>query len=269
MAVRPSLVRRSGYVTSEDEHIYFEDTGEGPPVVLCHGLGGNHAVWWRQIEDLAATHRVITWDQRGFGNSSARSGELGPPAARRDLGNLLDHLGVGGVALVGQSMGGWVTLGYAAAHRARVTALVLSTTLAGADRSHVDTLVSAEVDRDRVNRREHPVLSSAFCRAHPDLGVLYNQIASFGTRPDPATVLRSMADDRLDRLELSDLAIPTLVLMAEDDVLCPPSAMSPVVERLPVATLQRIPGGHSAYYEDPVTWNRAVLAFLGANIPAP
>jgi len=262
MAVPPPLVRRTGYVTSQDEDIYFEDTGEGLPVVLCHGLGGNHAIWWRQVEDLASAHRLVTWDQRGFGNSTARSGEIGPAAARRDLGALLDHLDLGPVALVGQSMGGWVALGYAAAHPERVGALILSTTLAGADPRHVERLVTAEVDRDRVNRREHPVLDPAFCRAHPDLGVLYNQISGFGTRPDPAAVLRAMAEDRLDRLDLTDLTVPTLVLMAEDDMLCPPSAMAPVVDRLRAGTLQRIPGGHSAYYETPEIWNGAVLAFL-------
>src|SRR5882757_7400184 len=125
MAVPPPLVRRTGYVTSQDEDIYFEDTGEGLPVVLCHGLGGNHAIWWRQVEDLASAHRLVTWDQRGFGNSTARSGEIGPAAARRDLGALLDHLDLGPVALVGQSMGGWVALGYAAAHPERVGALIL------------------------------------------------------------------------------------------------------------------------------------------------
>ena len=254
--------RTTGYVESDGEDIYFEATGEGPTVVLCHGLGGNHAIWWQQVEALAAGHRLVTWDQRGFGNSSARSGEIGPPAARRDLSALLDHLQADQVSLIGQSMGGWAALGYAHTHPARVRALILSTTLAGASPANVDRLVRAEPDRDRMNRREHPVLSADFCRQHPDLGVLYNQISSFGSRPDPATVLRAMADDRLDLLDLEQLAVPTLVLMASDDNLCPPTAMSGLVWRLPRAKLKVIPGSHSVYYEQPPIWNEAVLAFL-------
>ena len=256
------LRRSSGYVTSQGETIYFERTGDGPPLVLCHGLGGNHAIWWRQIDTLAAHHEVISWDQRGFGNSTARSGDIGPPAARRDLEAILDHLQVEQVNLIGQSMGGWTVLGYAQAHPKRVRSLVLSTTLAGAPRSNVDKLVSAEPDRDRMNRREHPALSAGFCRDQPDLGVLYNQISSFGTRPDPATMLRAMAEDRLDLLPLEALEVPVLILMASQDALCPPAAMGSVAARLPKARLQVIEGGHSAYYEAPQVWNEAVLAFL-------
>jgi 3-oxoadipate enol-lactonase len=254
--------RTTGYVSSEGEKIYFERTGEGPPLVLCHGLGGNHAIWWRQIEALATRYEVITWDQRGFGNSTAHSDDIGPPAARRDLHALLNHLEIDRVSLVGQSMGGWTALGYAATQPARIHSLVLSTTIAGAARVHVDRLVSTEPDRDRTNRREHPVLSADFCQRHPDFGVLYNQISSFGARPDPGKVLRAMAEDRLDLLALEELKAPTLVLMASEDSLCPPSAMAEVVSRLPNGRLQVIPGSHSVYYESPDTWNYAVLAFL-------
>lgn len=263
------LTRTTGYVRSDGEDIYYERTGEGPPVMLCHGLGGNHGIWWRQIEPLSAQHEVITWDQRGFGNSTARSSEIGPPAARRDLHAILDHLGLDSVSLVGQSMGGWAALGYAQANPGRIRSLILSTTLAGADRKHVDILVGAEADRNRMNRREHPVLSPAFCSAHPDLGVLYNQISSFGARPDPASVLRSMAEDRLDLLPLEHMPTPTLALMAADDELCPPAAMKSLVARLANGTLQIIPGSHSAYYERPESWNKAVLDFLASHQTQP
>lgn len=261
---QPGINRLTGYIRSDDEDIYYERTGTGSPVVLCHGLGGNHAIWWRQVETLARHHEVITWDQRGFGNSTARSGEIGPPAARRDLSRLIDHLGFDQVSLVGQSMGGWAVLGVAVAEPQRIAKLILSTTLAGAPRRNVDILVTAEADRDRMNRRDHPVLSPEFCRDNPDLGVLYNQIASFGTKPNPAIVLQSMADDRLDLLDLENLTIPTLVLMAEDDGLCPPEAMEATVARFPNGTMQVIPGSHSAYYERPEEWNDAVLKFLAS-----
>lgn len=257
-----SLSRTTGYVQSDGEDVYYETTGSGPAVVLCHGLGGNHAIWWRQIEDLASSYQVVTWDQRGFGNSTQRDGFGGPTEARRDLLAILDHLGLARAALVGQSMGGWTVLGLAHSHPERAWALVLSTTLAGADRPYVDRLVNAEPDRDRTNRREHPVLDAEFCRANPSLGVLYNQISSFGSRPDPATVLLRMAEDRLDQLDFTGVDVPTMVLMAQDDDLCPPTAMTGLVARMPQARLHVVPGGHSAYYERPAAWNSALLEFL-------
>ena len=138
------LRRSVGYVDSAGERIYYEVTGAGRPLVLCHGLGGNHAIWWRQIEAFAAEHQVITWDMRGFGNSTLHSGEVGPQAARRDLLALLDHLGLDRVTVLGQSLGGYVALGFALEHPDRIETLVLSTTLAGADPTYVARLRTAE-----------------------------------------------------------------------------------------------------------------------------
>jgi pimeloyl-ACP methyl ester carboxylesterase len=260
---RSGLARSVGYVDSDGERVYFEVTGVGPPVVLCHGLGGNHAIWWRQIEAFAAEHQVITWDMRGFGNSTLASGEVGPVAARRDLRAVLDHLGLDRVTVLGQSLGGYVALGFALEHSDRVDALVLSTTLAGADPSYVERLRTAEPARDRTNRREHPVLSEQFCQAEPDLGVLYNQISSFGARPSPLAVLEAMVADTFSLPTLSTLAARTLVIMATDDPHCPPAALAPAVAAMPNARMVELSGGHSAYYENPAAWNSAVLNFLG------
>src|SRR5207253_3519304 len=75
----------TGFVDNDGERIYYEVTGSGTPLVLCHGLGGNLAIWWRQLDRFAAHHTVVTWDQRGFGNSTCVSGDFGPAPARRDL----------------------------------------------------------------------------------------------------------------------------------------------------------------------------------------
>jgi pimeloyl-ACP methyl ester carboxylesterase len=256
------LRRSVGYVDSEGERIYYEVTGAGRPLVLCHGLGGNHAIWWRQIEAFAAEHQVITWDMRGFGNSTLVSGEVGPVAARRDLLAVLDHLGLDRVTVLGQSLGGYVALGFALEHPDRIETLVLSTTLAGADPTYVARLRTAEPARDRTSRREHPVLSVLFCFAEPDLGVLYNQISSFGARPSPLAVLEAMAADCFPLPRLATLAARTRVIMAGDDPHCPPAALVPAVAAMPDATMVELSGGHSAYYENPADWNRAVLEFL-------
>lgn len=262
MTAPNSLSRQPGYIEREGERIYYESTGIGPPTVLCHGLGGNHAIWWRQVEPFSRDRRLITWDQRGFGNSTLHGGDVRPAKAADDLAAIVDRLGVDRIDLVGQSMGGWTALRFTLEHPDRVRALVLSTTLAGADRAHVDVLVNAEPDRDRFNRREHPVLSAPFCREHPDLGVLYNQISSFGARPDPATVLAAMAAEVFRDEQVAVLDIPVLILMAAADELCPPAAMKTVADLLPNARLAEIPGYHSAYYEQPDVWNSAVLEFL-------
>ncbi len=64
------LMLQSGSVTVDGEQVYFESVGAGDPVVLSHGNGGTHAVWFQQVVVLAQKYRVITWDQRGFGRST-------------------------------------------------------------------------------------------------------------------------------------------------------------------------------------------------------
>ena len=123
--------RRFGFVESGGERLYFECVGDGDPLVLCHGAGGNHAIWWQQVPVFADRHAVITWDHRGFGRSSDRARESGPTVAVQDLGAILDHLGIERMDLVGQSMGGWTALGFALARPERVRSLVLADTLGG------------------------------------------------------------------------------------------------------------------------------------------
>jgi 3-oxoadipate enol-lactonase len=241
--------------------VYYERTGVGTPVVLCHGLGGNHAIWWRQIDDLAASHTVVTWDQRGFGNSTAANGDVGIDRAADDLIAVLDRLQIDRAHVVGQSMGAFVALRAAIRHRDRLQSLTLSTTLAGADPAHTHQLSGAIATRSL--RDEHPVLSGDFSRRHPDLGVLYNQISSFGTKPSAQRMLDEMAASTYADHELAGVAAPTMVLAAEADPLCPVDIMRRTAERFSSASFVVLPGAsHSAYFETPELWNRAVLDFI-------
>ena len=68
------------------EEIYWElvrDAEAGaadqrPVVVLSHGAGGSHAAWYQQVPEIGQQYRVLTWDSRGFGNSTNRTGQMTP-----------------------------------------------------------------------------------------------------------------------------------------------------------------------------------------------
>lgn len=138
------IARAEGFLrTSDGEDIWYETAGEGPPLVLCHGLGGNTAVWFQQVPHFADRYRVISWDQRGFGRSSNTEGRHGPVTAVADLRALLDHLGVERCVVVGQSMGGWAALGAALQEPDRVAAVVLASTTGGV---RVDDLLGSGSD---------------------------------------------------------------------------------------------------------------------------
>src|SRR2546430_11956619 len=95
-----------GTENSADINIYYEDHGQGQPVVLIHGYPLNGHSWERQERALlAAGYRVITYDRRGFGQSSQPTTGYDYDTFAADLNTLLDHLGLTDVVLVGFSMG--------------------------------------------------------------------------------------------------------------------------------------------------------------------
>jgi non-heme chloroperoxidase len=92
---------------SGDIDLYYEDHGTGDPVVLIHGYPLSGASWERQIPVLlAAGHRVITYDRRGFGKSSQPTAGYNYDTFAEDLRKLVTHLKLRHFALVGFSMGG-------------------------------------------------------------------------------------------------------------------------------------------------------------------
>jgi 3-oxoadipate enol-lactonase len=204
---------------------------------------------------------VLTWDQRGFGNSTAHSERTGIDDAAGDLIAVLDALQVSRAHFVGQSMGAFVALRAALNHPDRVLSLVLSTTLAGADPSHTRALHRAVPERPRRDR--HPVVSAGFSQARPDLVVLYNLISSFGTKPPVGGMVEAMATHPFGDDELGGLAVPTLFLAAANDEFCPPSVMSTAAGRIRGARLDVLPNAsHSVFYEQPAVWTEAVLGFV-------
>jgi non-heme chloroperoxidase len=100
------------YVTAGTENsgkidLYYEDHGSGNPIVLIHGYPLSGASWEKQVPILlAAGHRVITYDRRGFGRSSQPTSGYNYDTFAEDLHRLVSHLKLKNLSLVGFSMGG-------------------------------------------------------------------------------------------------------------------------------------------------------------------
>ncbi len=113
-------------IAVEGTRIRYVEAGSGPPVVFLHGFGASIYAWRLVLDSVArAGHRVIAFDNRGFGFS----GRPVTGYANRDyvrlLSALLDSLGVGEAVLVGHSMGGQIAAEFALAHPQRVRGLAL------------------------------------------------------------------------------------------------------------------------------------------------
>src|SRR6516165_11801113 len=94
-----------GQENSASIELYYEDHGSGPPVVLIHGYPLSGRAWDKQVAALLeAGHRVITYDRRGFGQSSQKTYGYDYDTFAADLSTLMEKLDLRGAALVGHSM---------------------------------------------------------------------------------------------------------------------------------------------------------------------
>src|SRR4051812_31507246 len=97
--------------------IYYQDLGEGQPVVLIHGWPLSHRMWESQIAALVdAGYRVVAYDRRGFGESGRPAGGYDYDTFASDLDDLMTHLDLRDAVLVGFSMGGGEVARYIGRH---------------------------------------------------------------------------------------------------------------------------------------------------------
>ena len=122
------------YADVNGQRLFYEDTrGDGPPVVLAHGFLMDHEMFAPQVEALAPEFRVITWDERGFGDTEFDGKPFTYWDSARDCLGLLDHLGLEEAVVGGMSQGGYLSLRVALLAPERVRALVLIDTQAAAE----------------------------------------------------------------------------------------------------------------------------------------
>jgi pimeloyl-ACP methyl ester carboxylesterase len=228
--------------------VRYESSGEGPAVVLVHGLGGS-ARWWRSTAgSLARDHRVIVPELPGFGYG------LGTPRFRladaiEVIGRLVERLGLTRPALVGHSLGALVCLGVTAATPDAVGRLVL---------------ISPPV-RTASARLAGNVLPMVRTLARLPAGAALTIVADVATR-SPAAILDA-AGEILARNGDTGMAapspVPAMVLLGARDAVVPVGGVDWVARALPGARVVVIPGaGHVPMFDRPEALQAEIRAFL-------
>jgi non-heme chloroperoxidase len=280
------------YVTVGTENsapikIHYEDHGSGQPVVLIHGYPLNGNSWERQEPELlAAGYRVISYDRRGFGQSSQPTVGYDYDTFSADLNTLLQHLDLNDVVLAGFSMGSGEVVRYLATYgSARVRKAALLGTIPpfvlkrddnpeGVDGEVFEGIKAAIVD-DRyayfkeffnnfynVDKLAGSRISDGALQASFDVAAGSSPYATY------ACVETWTTDFRED---LPKIDVPVLVLHGTEDRILPFEATA---ARLPAliadCKLVAVEGGpHNIGWTYPEEVNRALLEFIGANVPAP
>lgn len=251
---------------------YYEEHGSGDPLVLIMGLGGDLQAWARQVPALAKHFRVITFDNRGAGRTSAPDKPYSIAGMADDTVALMDQLGIERADVLGLSMGGMIAQELALAHPGRVNRLILLATAPNIE-GYVRRIVEAWMNVRRSNlSREQVLRLTAIFIYSPELlndDERFDQAITAGLanpyeQRDHAFLRQAkavLAFDATDRLK--DLQNNTLVISGAEDILIPPRNGRRLAELLPNAEYRELPGGHVGAIEYAEEYNAAFLEFLG------
>jgi 3-oxoadipate enol-lactonase len=247
--------------------IAWEARGDGAPVLLVHGLGYTREGWGPLREQLACRYRVLSFDNRGIGESEIPPGPYTVAELARDAVDVLDAAGAERAHVIGASLGGMVAQLLAAEHPERVARLVLvGTTPGGAgayplpQRTLALMAEAASLPPDVALRR---FVENALAPGSP----LVDEVLAYRQQhqPDPvgwaAQAAAGAAWDADGRLGL--ITARTLVVAGTADAVVDPRNAQLLADAIPGAGLELLDGaGHLPFWERPGEFATLVERFL-------
>lgn len=255
-------------ITLTGRTVAYSIAGAGPWMTLIHAAGDNQGYWHRQLDDFSERHRVLVYDQRGFGRSSLPNPTFEAVDLVNDLQELLNALSIAQTVLVGQSLGGGVALRFTLAHPERVRALVLANTVSGVSTPEgAENLrrLASHLERaglETVVRRRSPIMfTPAFVRSHPDEVAGYEQMRLENTAVGYASAVRAIVR-MAPPVDFNQISCPTLIIAGSYDWSLSIEAAQTMQQMIPGAELKVLETGTASAWEQPEEFNRAVLEFL-------
>lgn len=237
--------------------LFYQVAGDGPPVVLVHGLSGSGRWWRKNVQELARRFRVYVVDLPGFGSSRARGpawvrgGQFVLGEAAHVLLHWLDAQRLETFHLIGHSMGGYISADLAAHFPERVERLVL-----------VDA--AAVPIRQPLARSALQLASTVSYLPADFLPVLVSDSLKAGPLTLFSAIREILASDITGKL--AQIQADLLIVWGEYDTLLPVAMGEELHRRLPSARFEVIRGaGHNPMWDRPEVFNPLVLDFLAGN----
>jgi 3-oxoadipate enol-lactonase len=259
------------FIQNQGASIYWDEQGEGVPILLIMGLGYSSCMWYRTRPMLAAQYRTIALDNRGVGQSEMPPGPYPIALMASDALAILDAAGIERAHVFGISMGGMIAQELALQNPKRVRSLILGCTACGGPHAVRAKPEANQMLMTRAKMTPEEAAQAAIPFIY-DPGTPREKIDEdlavrrpWFPRRDAysaqlAGILGWEAYSRLDQI-----TAPTLVIHGETDLLVPPGNGQLIAQRIPGAKLVLIPhAGHIFTTDQPNASHQAVADFLAA-----
>jgi len=249
--------------------LQYADKGQGPTVLFLHGFPLSLGMWDAQ-EALSDRYRIVRFDARGHGGSGVGDSALTMDRIAEDAAVLIEQLRLGPVILAGCSMGGYAAFAFAQKHPSLLRGLVLVDTKAGADTPEARKgrgELAAKVMKDGP-----PAALEAFLpklvgettkASRADVVAKIKDMVLATPKQGISDALHGIAARQDSTPFLREIAVPTLVICGEEDVITPRAEAEILQKGIAGAELAMIPkSGHLPSMETPEEFNAILGKFL-------
>jgi len=254
------------YFDSGNIRLYYEDKGQGFPLVFLHGFSLDHRMWDGQIRYFSSKYRTIALDARGHGKSDAPETGYAREDRIGDVLNLLSVLGLPKVHLVGLSMGGGDSLAMAIEHQDKLRSLTLADTVAAGFKPKVKPRDPSHLINEKgIEEMKKLFMESSLSRFGEETSEVKSSLASmmskFSGKPwtDP---MKGKYPKRNDLKMAAVVRIPTFLIVGRKDISWLPLSIQ-LNETILDSRLVVLPGvGHMSNMEAPEKFNENLAKFL-------
>ena len=268
--------------TDDGVQLYYEETGEGEPLLFLHEFGGHYMSWEPQVRYFSRRYRCITYAARGWPPSEVPDNVASYSQARAadDCANVMKALGIAQAHIVGLSMGATAALEFAIRHPGKARSLVIA---AGGGGGATDPAAKAKFKEEcetfarRIEQEGMPAMAELYCASSARITYRYKdprgwaefkQQFAEGSAKGHAMTMRGVQGGRQPFFERTDelkkVEEPMLVIIGDEDESTHGLAVHLKTHVTRSGVLEMPKTGHTMNLEEPAAFNTAVQDFFHA-----
>lgn len=254
-----------------DSRFYYELHGNGELLVLIAGYSCDHTFWEGMLSELTSHFQVLIFDNRGIGQTQSPNGDISIEQMADDTIAILAALKLKNPIILGQSMGGAIAQAVARKMGNQISKLIILNSVSKfsivaqlvienaikmqIEKVSIDLVIDVcspwfyssnfLADKQNMETLKAAIKQNPFPQSVADQTRHYHAICEFDSRP-----------------WVTKISVPTLVLIAKEDIICTPTQSLTLAKQIKGAQVIALPGGHSTPAEAPMAANKAILSFL-------